>query len=163
MHPPTPREVALESDRPWESGGVHYSSVIQDGDRYRMWYRADTSTPRDSLDASSWICYAELLRCDDSRFRRCTLRTDGFVSVRGPYEGGEFVTPPLSIEGSNLLINYATTGGGSIRLELWVFSVEERVSLSTNGSQPTYCRNPHPSEREYQSAFFRSTISESSH
>ena len=81
----------------------------------------------------------------------------------GPYEGGEFVTPPLSIEGSNLLINYATTGGGSIRLELWVFSVEERVSLSTNGSQPTYCRNPHPSEREYQSAFFRSTISESLH
>ena len=59
MHPPTPGEIVLRSDRSWESGGVHYSSVVQDVDRYRMWYRADTGTPQDSKDASSWICYAE--------------------------------------------------------------------------------------------------------
>ena len=41
-HEPERREVSVESDRSWESGGVHYSSVVQDGDRFRMWYRADT-------------------------------------------------------------------------------------------------------------------------
>lgn len=62
MHPPVPREIALESDRPWESGGVHYSSVIQDGDRFKMWYRADTGgDPTSAADSESWICYAESL------------------------------------------------------------------------------------------------------
>ena len=60
LQQPTPAEVALACDRPWESGGVHYSSVVQDGDRYRMWYRADTGgNPASPRDAESWICYAE--------------------------------------------------------------------------------------------------------
>ena len=60
MHTPTPAEVAIDSDRPWESGGVHYSSVLKDGDRYRMWYRADTGEDQTkAIDSQSWICYAE--------------------------------------------------------------------------------------------------------
>ena len=60
MHPPTPAEVAVRSDKPWESAGVHYSSVIQDGDRFRMWYRADSGGDHNNAtDAESWICYAE--------------------------------------------------------------------------------------------------------
>ena len=59
-HEPTKCEVSIESDRPWESGGVHYSSVVQDGDRFRMWYRADTGgDPLNARDSESWICYAE--------------------------------------------------------------------------------------------------------
>ncbi len=59
-HEPTRREVSVESDRSWESGGVHYSSVVQDGDRFRMWYRADTGgDPNSAIDSESWICYAE--------------------------------------------------------------------------------------------------------
>jgi hypothetical protein len=59
LHKPELREVALESDRPWESGGVHYSTVLQDGNRYRMWYRAGAADPNSSEDSASWICYAE--------------------------------------------------------------------------------------------------------
>lgn len=59
-HQPRPAEIAIESDRDWESGGVHYSSVVEDGGRYRMWYRADTGgDPTKAIDASSWVCYAE--------------------------------------------------------------------------------------------------------
>jgi hypothetical protein len=61
----------------------------------------------------------ELLRTDQSRYRRVVLRTDGFVSVRGPYAGwGEFTTPPLRFSGSELELNYRTSAGGSIYVEL---------------------------------------------
>ena len=56
LHAPEIREVAIASDRPWEKGGIHYSSVIQDGPLYRMWYRADDGSEKP--DASS-TCYAE--------------------------------------------------------------------------------------------------------
>ena len=63
--------------------------------------------------------YSELLRSAACRFRRCTLRADGFVSVHGPYAGwGEFMTPPLLFEGRRLELNYSTSGGGSILVEL---------------------------------------------
>lgn len=53
-----------------------------------------------------------------NRLRRYTLRIDGFVSVNAPYSGGEFVTRPLTFEGSNLVINYSTSAAGSIRVEV---------------------------------------------
>jgi hypothetical protein len=64
--------------------------------------------------------YTELYReGPDARFRRCTIRTDGFVSVEGPYKGwGEFVTPPMTFSGDRLDLNYSTAGGGSIFVEL---------------------------------------------
>ena len=52
------------------------------------------------------------------RLRRGTLRTDGFVSVNAPYTGGELVTRPLRFEGSELVLNYATSAAGSVRVEL---------------------------------------------
>ena len=38
LHHPTPREIALVHDKPWEGSGSLYHSVFQDGDRYRMYY-----------------------------------------------------------------------------------------------------------------------------
>ena len=52
------------------------------------------------------------------RNRRYILRTDGFVSVNAPYEGGELLTVPLTFEGSKLEINYATSAAGNIRVEI---------------------------------------------
>ncbi|MEX0675659.1 MAG: hypothetical protein WD063_01200 [Pirellulales bacterium] len=53
-----------------------------------------------------------------SHMRRYTLRPDGFVSVYGPYAGGTLVTKPLVFEGSRLAINYSTSAGGGLRVEL---------------------------------------------
>ncbi|MBN2474038.1 MAG: hypothetical protein JXB62_05490 [Pirellulales bacterium] len=50
--------------------------------------------------------------------RRYTLRPDGFVSVNGPYNGGEMTTRPLLFSGSRLSINYATSAAGSLQVEL---------------------------------------------
>lgn len=49
---------------------------------------------------------------------RATLRLDGFVSVNAGYGGGEMVTPPFVFAGSKLELNMATSGVGSIRVEV---------------------------------------------
>ena len=65
------------------------------------------------------LYYSDLYRERASRIRRCTLRTDGFVSVDGPYEGwGEFTTRPLVFQGKELELNYKTSGGGAIQVEI---------------------------------------------
>jgi len=40
LHHPTPREVVLVHDAPWEGNATAYHSIFKDGDRYRMYYRA---------------------------------------------------------------------------------------------------------------------------
>jgi len=49
---------------------------------------------------------------------RMTLRTDGFVSVHAGYTGGDVITKPLMIEGSKLVLNFATSAAGSLRYEI---------------------------------------------
>jgi hypothetical protein len=39
LHHPTPREVAIVHDQPWEGTASGYHTVFRDGDRYRMYYR----------------------------------------------------------------------------------------------------------------------------
>ena len=49
---------------------------------------------------------------------RAVLRLDGFVSLDAGYEGGDFTTPPMRFAGNRLELNVATSGGGSMRVEL---------------------------------------------
>ncbi len=60
-----------------------------------------------------------------SRLDRYTLRTDGFASAHGPYQGGELITKPLTFgaaSGTNnpreLVLNVSTSAAGSVRVEL---------------------------------------------
>lgn len=52
------------------------------------------------------------------RLRMGTLRLDGFVSAHAGYSGGELLTHPLRFKGSSLVLNYATSVGGSIRVQI---------------------------------------------
>ena len=49
---------------------------------------------------------------------RLVIRTDGFMSVHAGPEGGELITRPLTFQGENLVLNFATSAAGSIRLEI---------------------------------------------
>jgi len=40
MHHPQPREIVLRHDAPWEGNGCGYHSLFQDGDLYRLYYKA---------------------------------------------------------------------------------------------------------------------------
>jgi hypothetical protein len=53
-----------------------------------------------------------------SHLRRYSLRLDGFACVRSGYDGGEMVTRPLRFTGRELVLNFATSAGGGIRVEI---------------------------------------------
>ena len=50
--------------------------------------------------------------------RRYVLRWDGFASVHAPYEEGEMITKPFVFQGAQLEINYSTSAGGVVRVEI---------------------------------------------
>jgi len=52
------------------------------------------------------------------RLRRYSIRIDGFGSVSARMRGGEMVTRPVMFLGNKLAINFATSAGGSLRVEL---------------------------------------------
>lgn len=52
------------------------------------------------------------------RFRRYSLRIDGFVSANGPLSGGEFTSKAITFEGKNLEVNFSSSAAGSMRVEL---------------------------------------------
>lgn len=54
----------------------------------------------------------------DSRLRRFTWRTDGFVSLRGGTEGGALTTPPVIPSGEELILNFVAQAPGTVRVEL---------------------------------------------
>ena len=64
------------------------------------------------------IYWVQHYRHPTARLRRGTLRMDGFASVNAGYAGGELVTRPLRFEGSELVLNYATSAAGSVRVEV---------------------------------------------
>jgi hypothetical protein len=52
------------------------------------------------------------------RLRRYNLRLDGFASLYAPLTGGTVTTKPLTFTGSQLEINFSTSAGGRLRIEL---------------------------------------------
>ena len=58
---PLRKEIALKMDQPWEGiGSAAYPTVIQDGDVYRLYYRANSIvTEAYGKDQAQCTCYAE--------------------------------------------------------------------------------------------------------
>jgi hypothetical protein len=60
LHPPTPREVSIVFDKPWEGNVSTYVTVFQDGDLYRMYYRgAHYDVATETTTHPEVVCYAE--------------------------------------------------------------------------------------------------------
>lgn len=62
LHQPVRREIALKFDQPWEGNASGYTTVFQDGDRFRMYYRGHRyivdGSPLAHAQAEV-VCYAE--------------------------------------------------------------------------------------------------------
>ena len=69
---------------------------------YRNEYYREGQGPND------YVCY----------WRRYTLRMDGFVSMRAKAAGGTFTTKPVVFAGHELVLNYATSAAGRLRVEI---------------------------------------------
>jgi hypothetical protein len=61
LHHPTPREIAVVHDAPWEGAGSGYHTVIHDGEKYRMYHRGSALGVKDGkLKSGRQVyCYAE--------------------------------------------------------------------------------------------------------
>ena len=62
LHQPTPREISLARAKPWEGNVSGYTTVFQDGDLYRMYYRGtNTVYTRGKVTSPhrEVYCYAE--------------------------------------------------------------------------------------------------------
>ncbi|OGV71040.1 MAG: hypothetical protein A3K19_03055 [Lentisphaerae bacterium RIFOXYB12_FULL_65_16] len=63
LHAPTPREVVIVHDAPWEGNTCCYHTVFRDGDVYRMYYRGshspDTASSKSIPAHPEYTCYAE--------------------------------------------------------------------------------------------------------
>ncbi len=62
LHSPTPREVVLVCDAPWEGSGCGYETVFRDGRIIRSYYIAADLTSADGTKMAArpiFACYAE--------------------------------------------------------------------------------------------------------
>ena len=60
LHEPTPQEVAIVHDRPWEGNSCGYHTIFQDGPIYRMYYRGwNHNMSNEKQTHPAVVCYAE--------------------------------------------------------------------------------------------------------
>ena len=79
LNAPTPREVSIVFDQPWEGNVSTYVTVFQDGDLYRMYYRgAHYDVATETTTHPEVVCYAE--SDDGVAWRKPEL---GFVEFDG--------------------------------------------------------------------------------
>ena len=89
------------------------------GDHYLAWQLVETESCMDGAPRELSLYATESYWTgNSSRLRRYTMRIDGFVSIDAPLSGGEILTKPLVFEGTGLVLNFATSAAGSIRVEV---------------------------------------------
>jgi hypothetical protein len=62
LHPPTPREIVLVYDSPWEGNGCTFRTIFRDGNVFRMWYTGGNFFNEDATKIGGhpiFYCYAE--------------------------------------------------------------------------------------------------------
>jgi hypothetical protein len=87
------------------------------GNRSNYMTRGLVRLPGDAREYSVYATEA-YYKGPDSRVRRFTFRVDGFVSARATAGGGELLTKPLKFAGDKLVLNYAASSQGSVRVEI---------------------------------------------
>ena len=96
LHHPEPRDIVLMHDSPWEGNGCGYHSLFQDGELYRMYYKAvqiEFAKGRSALGHPYFCCYAE--SDDGIRWRKPALglhefngsKANNILLKSGPREG----------------------------------------------------------------------------
>ena len=89
------------------------------GDNYIAWQVVETESAMDGAPRELSLYATESYWTGNSSLlRRYTLRVDGFVSAYAPLGGGEVIMKPLLFDGTQIEINFSTSAGGSLRIEI---------------------------------------------
>lgn len=87
LHSPTPREVVLVCDQPWEGNGLNYVTIFQDGEQYKMYYRGSDYDRGTTSFHEQVYCYA--VSDDGVHWTRPNL---GLVEFNGSKENNIILT-----------------------------------------------------------------------
>ena len=106
--------------------GIHFDrtfaeAFVRPGTDRENWHERSVYIMRGILEtgpAEMSMFMTEHWRLPTTCVRRMTLRTDGFVSVQAPYEGGELPTKSVIFDGDELRLNVSTSAVGSVRVEV---------------------------------------------
>jgi len=99
--------------------GIERPGTWHYGQQYIGWHVVETASSIEGAPHELSLYAGESYWTGtSSELRRYTLRIDGFVSVRAPMAGGEMLTRPLLFQGKCLVLNFATSAAGGIRVEL---------------------------------------------
>ena len=111
--------------------GIHWhrwlEAFIRPGPQPQRWVNRNNMTAWGILVTKSKLANApdelslyssESYNQEGNCLRRYTLRMDGFVSLHASYPEGEFITHPLRFKGKELVLNYSTSAGGEILVEI---------------------------------------------
>jgi len=72
---------------------------------------------------------------------RLVIRRDGFVSVRAAYTGGEFLTPVVTFQGDELVLNVDTSAIGQLQVEILDQNKEPIPGYTLEDSDHIYTAN----------------------
>jgi hypothetical protein len=99
--------------------GIERPGTWNYGQQYIAWHAVETKSALEGAPNELSLYASESYwTSSGSAVRRFTLRLDGFVSVNAPLSGGELVTRPILFAGRGLLLNFATSAAGDIRVEI---------------------------------------------
>ena len=112
-----------ESVRLWEEAFMRPGPRMKEswvyGDNFIFWGMLELpAVLEDAPNEISFYSTESYCEGEATKFRRSTLRLDGFVSAQATAAGGELVTKPLIFEGNALSINFETGGSGELKAEL---------------------------------------------
>jgi len=135
---PTPREIVLVCDQPWEGNGVNYVTAFQEADRYVMYYRGADYNYGLSPTHDQTYCYAEsqdgvnwtrpelgLIEFQGSKKNNIVISEKDFGYVAhnfSPFIDGRPQTPPEE--------RFKAIGGGPLRLMVSPDGVRWREMVS---------------------------------
>ncbi len=104
--------------------GVHgtrfMESFIRPGRDQRNWVHRTTAVSTgliQTADDEISLYVSRHYTYPTNHLERFAIRVDGFTSAHAGYPEGEIVTRPLRFRGQSLILNYATSAAGSIRVE----------------------------------------------
>lgn len=99
--------------------GIQRRGTWSYGDIYQAWGMVQTESHLQGAPDEISVYATENAKEEGPlRIRRYTLRVDGFVSAHASLHGGHVTTVPLTFEGDSLQINFSSSAGGHVRVEL---------------------------------------------
>ena len=88
------------------------------GDCYPAWGMVETESDRPGFPRELSIYCQDFYRARDVQLNRYAIRIDGFFSWSCGYRPGHVLTKPVTFQGAELEINFATSALGYVRITL---------------------------------------------